>query len=53
MSSCFFQDDLFAADLVTELKVKDCPLQAPPKGLEMNMEPKEEESSLGLNSKYL
>ncbi|KAG8198485.1 hypothetical protein JTE90_017351 [Oedothorax gibbosus] len=41
-------DDLFPTGVVAELKLKDSPLEAPPRGLEMNTEPRDGED-LGLN----
>ncbi|XP_035219792.1 dynein intermediate chain 1, axonemal-like isoform X2 [Stegodyphus dumicola] len=37
----FLLNDLFSADVVTYMRIKDWPLDAPPKGIEMNIEPKE------------
>ncbi|KAF8788368.1 Dynein intermediate chain 1 like protein [Argiope bruennichi] len=47
----FLLNDLFPADVVTSLRLREWPIEPPPKGLEMNLEPSQKVGeNLGLNT---
>ncbi|GBO07257.1 Dynein intermediate chain 1, axonemal, partial [Araneus ventricosus] len=46
----FLLSDLFPSDVVTSLRMREWPIEPPPKGLEMNLEPSQKAGeNLGLN----